>query len=105
MEAAPGAGKPQSAAGIEASVTPPSTPTPTSPASMRIVLERTPAVTVELLIAADARRVVLTRRELHRDDRLDLPTVTTMVVPIAAIPELVAALQAARARLAGGGGR
>jgi hypothetical protein len=72
------------------------TPTPTGTAT-RIILYRQPGHEVELRIDADAGGVVLTRREMRRDDPLDLPHAVQLQVPTAAIDDVIRAL----AKLAG----
>jgi len=72
-------------------------------APTRIVIYRRPGHEIELRVEADARGVVLTRRELRRDDPLDLPRVVQLEVPAASVGALSRALQAA-ARAAGRAG-
>ena len=66
-------------------------------APARLVLERTATTTTELQIFVDASVAVLTKRTLRREDPLDLPATVQLSIPVAAVPALVAALEAARA--------
>lgn len=68
----------------------------------RIIIERSPTRTIELLVAADEHGVILTRKEMHRDNPLDLPHAIQLRVPLERVGDLIRALEAARDRLAGG---
>jgi hypothetical protein len=63
--------------------------------SARIPLRREAGVQVELLVAVDERGVILTRREMRPDNPLDFPTTVQMVLPLAAIGDVIRALSAA----------
>jgi hypothetical protein len=68
----------------------------TGPSLVCVIQDRSPARTVELQVALDGARVVLTRKTLNRTDPMDLPGVKQLEVPLAAVDALIRALERVR---------